>query len=342
MADVSDVESALVTLLSQIVYPTGTGNPSIVSAPCRIYRGWPVPANLDTDLKNGVINISVFPQANEQKTTRYPRRWQPLPYTTPQLQLIVSGNTVIVVGIPSSPLNAAIIVNGIGYVYAVQPGDTVITIATALAALINANTPAKSIGAVISIADAIPPSGSMSLSVSGPLSRRFGGAIFSSMAGYWPFRSMNFSLFGSWRKRFGGAILASEAAYFPTPQVHLAARVGAVVPTVREIRRQKRGFQITFWCSTPAFRDSIASACDNALAAIDYLSFPDGTAGRCLYERTAVSDKAELENLYRRDLFYSVEYGTTQSGSAAQIVTEIFNITGGCDPNSPPIKTFSI
>jgi hypothetical protein len=114
-----------------------------------------------------------------------------------------------------------------------------------------------------------------------------------------------------------------------------------VVPTVREIKRQKRGFQITFWCPSPEVRDVIVPPCDLALAETDFLSLPDGTAGRCLYERTLVSDRVEREGLYRRDLFYSVEYGTTQSGSAAQVVAQIFNITGGLDPSAPAIETFT-
>jgi hypothetical protein len=342
MADVSDIENVLAATLTQTIYPNGTGNPSIVGAPCKIYRGWPIPANLDKDLAAGKINISVFPQDNEQRTTRYPKKWYTLPFATPQLELIVEGNTITVAGTPSSPLNAAAIVNGTAYVYPVQVSDTVVSIATGLAALINVNTPATSEGAVISIDDAIPQNSPMELSESGPLSRRFGGAILASMAGYWPFRSMNLGLSGFWRKRFGGVIESSMAAYFPTPSVHLAARVGAVVPIVQEVKRQKRGFQITFWCPTPALRDAIVPPCDLVLANTDFLTLPDGTAGRLLYERTLVSDRVEREGLYRRDLFYSVEYGTTQSGTAAQIVAQIFSLSGGLDPSAPAIKAFSI
>lgn len=341
MADVSDVESVLTATLTQTIYPNGTANPSIAAVPCKIYRGWPIPAKLEADLAAGKVNVSVFPQDNEKRTTKYLPKWYTLPFTAPELELIVEGNTITVAGTPSSPLNAAAIVNGTGYVYAVQANDTLVSIATGLAALINENTPAVSEGAVITIDDAIPQNSPMELSESGPLSRRFGGAVLASMAGYWPFRAMNLGLSGFWRKRFGGVIESSMAAYFPTPSVHLAARVGAVVQTVREIKRQKRGFQITFWCPTPALRDAIVPPCDVALAGIDFLTLPDGTAGRILYERTLVSDRVEREGLYRRDLFYSVEYGTTQSGSAAQIVAQIFNVKGGLDPSAPEIEIFT-
>jgi len=278
MADVADIENVLVSTLAQTIYPTGSGNPSIVSATCKIYRGWPLPKGLDADLTAGIINVSVFPQANEQKTTRYPRMWQELPVTTPALTLTASGNTVTVGGTPSSPLNAAVLVNGAAFVYPVQPTDTLTSIATALAALVNANTPATSIGPVITI----------------PAAKQ------------------------------------------------LAARIGAMGALVREIKRQKRGFQMTFWCPTPALRDAIVPPCDAVLADIEYLTLPDGTGGRIIYERTAISDRVENEGLYRRDLFYSVEYATTDTQAAAQIVTELFNLTGGLDPNAPPLKSFSI
>ena len=64
---------------------------------------------------------------------------------------------------------------------------------------------------------------------------------------------------------------------------------------------------------------------DEALAGIDYLSLPDGTAARLTYEKTAVSDRTEREGLYRRDLFYSVEYATTGTQSVAQIVEIVLN-----------------
>ena len=279
MSDLSDVENVLVSTITQTVYPTGTSNPSIVTAPCKIFRGWPIPANLDTDLAAGTIDISIFPLQTEQKSTRYPKDWQELVNPgTPALTLTVSGATITVGGSPSSPLNAAALVNETGYVYPVQPSDTLTSIATALAALINVNTPATSSGAVVTI----------------------------------------------------------------TGAHQLVARVGGVGSIIRETKRQKRSFQITFWCPNPALRDAIVPPVDQALADLEFLSLPDGSGGRLLYERSTVSDRVEREGLYRRDLIYSVEYPTTETQSAAQIVAEIFNIDGGLDPSAPPVTSFTI
>jgi hypothetical protein len=275
MADLSDVSNVLVSSIAQIAYPNGTGSPSIVATACKIYSGWPIPANLDKDLAAGAINISVYPNDNEQKTTRYPKEWKALPVTIPALTLTVVGTTITVGGTPTSPLNAAALVNGAGYVYAVQSGDSLTSIATGLAALIS-------------------------------------GATSS------------------------GPVITIPGAY------QLTARVGAVGTVIRETKRQKRSFQITFWCPNPTVRDQIAAPVDAALADIDFLTLPDGTAGRIIYERSRVSDRVEREGLYRRDLFYSVEYGTTDSLTTAQIVAEIFNITGGIDPSAPAITSFTI
>ncbi|QEL18719.1 hypothetical protein [Limnoglobus roseus] len=278
MADLSDVENALVAAVTQAIYPTGTGNPSVANADCRVYRGWPIPASLDTDLAAGKINVTVFPLDPEQKMTRYTKDWQLQTLPTPALTLTASGTTITVGGTSSSPLNAAALVNRKGYVYAVQPGDTPSSIATALAALINADTPATSVGAVVTI----------------PAAKQ------------------------------------------------LAARVGAVGTVIRETKRQKRTFQITFWCPNPTLRDAIVAPVDAALAGMERLSLPDGTGGRLLYERSRVSDRVERAVLYRRDLFYSVEYATTNTQSASQIVAELFNLTGGLDPSNPAIATFTI
>jgi hypothetical protein len=341
MADVSDVEAVLTSVLTQQIYPSGTSEPSIVNTPCKIYRGWPIPANLDSDLAAGIINVSVFPQALETNVTKYQRKWLELPVAEPTLTVEVFANTITILGVPSSPLNVAAIVNGTAYVYAVQPSDTLTSIATGLAALINVDIEATSSQNVVTVEGGnLVPVPAMHLAESGPLSRRFGGALLGSMAGYWPFKAMNMAISGVFGKRFGGAILPSMAAYWPTPSVGITARVGVVGSVIRELKRQKRGFQITFWCPSPALRDEIVAPCDAFLAGTDYLSLPDGTLGRLRYERTAVSDKVENERLYRRDLFYSVEYGTTQTMSAPKVVSQKFVLSGGCDQDAENIKTF--
>lgn len=93
----------------------------------------------------------------------------------------------------------------------------------------------------------------------------------------------------------------------------IAARVSGIGSMAREVRRQERGFQVVIWSPTPALRDAAASVVDSGFAAISILALPDGFAANIKYQRTFTSDQSENEDLYRRDLFYSVEYPTTQT-----------------------------
>lgn len=151
MADLSDVENVLVSLITQIVYPNGTAADSAVGQPCRVFRGWPIPANLDADLKADVVNISVFPLDMEQNLTRYSPDWHELPDPPVRLTMSVTGQTVTIGGVTSCPLNAAILVEGKAYVHPLQATDTPTSIATALAALISVDTPATSAGGVVTV-----------------------------------------------------------------------------------------------------------------------------------------------------------------------------------------------
>ncbi|NPU23941.1 hypothetical protein [Bradyrhizobium denitrificans] len=75
MADLSDVTAYLATTAANAVYPSGSGQPSIIAPlDCRIFEGWPNPDQLDRDMqgltkdnpplpraKGPVPNVSVFP-----------------------------------------------------------------------------------------------------------------------------------------------------------------------------------------------------------------------------------------------------------------------------------------
>lgn len=159
MADVADVSSVLVGIISGLLYPNGTSLPPIVTPNVRVYVGWPVPEQLDADLRNVVgavptpiCHVSVYPLATEKNTTRYAQQWQTAIINIPTLNLLASGQTVTVGGtipMPNNPHNAVVFVNNVPYVYAVQAADSLRTIATALATLIGQG--ATSAGAVITL-----------------------------------------------------------------------------------------------------------------------------------------------------------------------------------------------
>ena len=251
-ADSSDVESALVLLVAQACYP----NPQGVAV--RVYRGWPVPAQLDADLAARIVNVSVYASDSESKATRHLPQWVELPPEAPQLVLTASNNAVTASGTVGR-YNACVSVDGKDYVYPVYLSDTPASIAQGLAALIPG---ASASGNVVTV-----------------------------------------------------------------PGANVSARVGGFGTAVRELKRQKKGYQVTVWAGSPELRDAVAPLADAALASVDYLPLPDGFSARLLYERSRQSDRAEKDGLYRRDLFYSAEFSTTQSQSAARVVSERQTIT---------------
>lgn len=268
MADISDAEQVLVSLLTSAAYPSGTASPSIINAPLRIYRGWPVPANLDRDLAAGVVNLTVFPRnAIETNTTRFQREFQVRDAGARTITATVSGRAITLGGTVTVPQNIGIRVGGLGladiFTYSVQANDTLTTIATALAGLVAVKyAGTTSTGPVITIP-------------------------------------------------FGGA---------------LAARIGGTGKVWRELRRQRRGVQITAWCSTPAQRDACAPILDS-LEQYTFITAPDGSAMRLRYNSSFTIELGEKENSYRRDWFYDVEYPTTEIQTAYEIITITENDT---------------
>lgn len=269
MADLSDVESALVAVIASALYPNGTGQPSAAGVPTLAYAGWPNAATLDADLAVGKAHVSVFPAAVERNTSRYPRDWQELPLLPATLTLTVQGQMATVGGAMPSPFAPHVfelMVNGLPHAYLVQPTDTLASIASALAGLLAADV--SGVGA--------------------------SGAVITLPAG----------------ARVG------------------AARVGVTGTMIRELRRQEREFRITVWADTPDHRTAVASVVDVALAQVDYITLPDGTSGRLRYHSTAEVDSQQKARLYRRDFLYSVEYATTQTGSATQVTQVQLNTSG--------------
>lgn len=256
MADLSTVETALLAIIQDAVYPNGTSNPSVVNADVRIYRGWPIAAQLDTDLAAGKCHVSVYSQQNmERNTTRYPRETKITARPVHTVTATVAGNDVTIGGTISTPQNVIVLCGtAFAFPYSIQSSDTPASIAAALAALIAASFPGTSAdGTVITIAGA--------------------------------------------------------------PGI-VEARVVGAFSTWTEQRRQERGIQITCWCPTPAARDVLAPAVDLAFAEIDWLTLSDQSACRIRYERTIETDVPQKVQLFRRDLFYSVEYPTVTIGTA--------------------------
>lgn len=137
MADQSNVEAAIVSIIANALYPQGDTAPSSVGYACKIYRGWPRSPNLDTDLSDNITNISVYTADSPVKNvTKYPRIWQTISPATGTLFVEMDGGVASFSGHCSTGQLAGVMVDGQTYSYAVQANDSPQTVASNIAALL--------------------------------------------------------------------------------------------------------------------------------------------------------------------------------------------------------------
>lgn len=110
-----------------------------------------------------------------------------------------------------------------------------------------------------------------------------------------------------------------------------AARVGVYGEAHKLVSQQEKGFQVTIWTDTDANRTLLAKAIQPVLADTAFLTMPDGYGARLICRSNVNSDRSQTQGAYRRDLVYTVEYVTTRSMEAPEIVvakTDIENPAG--------------
>ncbi|CAN7328838.1 hypothetical protein LJR084_001919 [Variovorax sp. LjRoot84] len=151
MADMTEVADVLVGLIAAAVYPNGIGQPPAGGVQAKIYQGWPDPGQLQTDLAAHIAHVSVFPSDKVKITTRRMPEWQQLVAPAPTLAAEVVGTDITLSGTISTPQAVALIIDGKDYAYGAQAGDTLSSIAAALAAQVAVDQAATSVGPVISI-----------------------------------------------------------------------------------------------------------------------------------------------------------------------------------------------
>lgn len=136
MADISDVEQTIAGSITAIVYPQGSSQGSIAGVTCRIYRGWPNSATLNSDLGSGVVNITITSDNDCGKTTtRYLQEWQ-YELVAPTLTASISGQSITVAGSANVGVVIGALINGYAFVYRIIAGDTPELVAANLCAVI--------------------------------------------------------------------------------------------------------------------------------------------------------------------------------------------------------------
>jgi hypothetical protein len=151
MADMTDVADALVGIIAAAVYPNGTAQPPAGGVQAKIYQGWPEPGALKVDLAQQIAHVTVFPSANVKITTRHVPEWQELIAPAPTLTAAAAGTAITLGGTVSLPQAVCLLVDGQDFAYGLQAGDTLASVAAALAALVNASRPASAAGAVVTV-----------------------------------------------------------------------------------------------------------------------------------------------------------------------------------------------
>lgn len=90
----------------------------------------------------------------------------------------------------------------------------------------------------------------------------------------------------------------------------VVVRTAAPGTVIQELERTNQFFCVTIWAANNALRVATSKLIRPALASVDYLFFPDTSCGRILYHSSRDMDDMERQNVYRRDISYSVEYAT--------------------------------
>jgi len=144
LADLSDVELALATIVTSAIYPNGATAASAIVLPggvnpnCRIFPGWPDPTRLDADMAASIINVSIFAQPGlEKNITAYPQVWVSQTKVASTITATVASNVVTIGGSITVGHYITLLIAGNVFSYAAKTGDTLASFAASLAALIN-------------------------------------------------------------------------------------------------------------------------------------------------------------------------------------------------------------
>jgi hypothetical protein len=108
----------------------------------------------------------------------------------------------------------------------------------------------------------------------------------------------------------------------------LLARVGGFGTAFKETKRQEQTVQIIVWANSPEARDAIESPIDSALSDSNNISFVDGSIGIIRSSGSMMTDQLQKADLYRMDLFYTIDYATTQTQQATEVIAPTMDLNG--------------
>lgn len=141
MATIDDIMDAVAALIAGALYPTGTAVPSVAGCHVKVYPGWPVDHKISEDMRLGVPHVSVFKGNTEAVFDSSLNEWREHSREAMTLTVTVDEGTqtIVIGGAYSTPQNVGALVAGKPFIVAAQENSTPITLAAALAALIDAD-----------------------------------------------------------------------------------------------------------------------------------------------------------------------------------------------------------
>lgn len=156
MADLSTVEKAMVTQVAAVLFPSVSYLPGakVASVPagmtCKLFRGWPIAADLDADMLAGRAQVSVFPEPGmSRNTTRHLQQWQTPAAGVPTLTVAVDGADVTFGGTGGAGQVAGLAIgaspNPVAYAYRLLSGDDPADVAAAFEAMIEGSSAAGAV-----------------------------------------------------------------------------------------------------------------------------------------------------------------------------------------------------
>ncbi|WDZ97980.1 hypothetical protein Herbaro_09425 [Herbaspirillum sp. WKF16] len=129
----------------------------------------------------------------------------------------------------------------------------------------------------------------------------------------------------------------AAGAVVTVPGAHeLVARVGVSGTMIRELRRQQKVFQITAWASCHDERDKLGAAIDQAIEPLLRAMLADGSLAIFHYRKSLQDDSMQKQRIYRRDVFYAIDYSTTQTTGGTSVIAPQAFVVGGVDVDTTP------
>jgi hypothetical protein len=141
--------------------------------------------------------------------------------------------------------------------------------------------------------------------------------------------------------KFPGTAAVGNVITIPTSQTVLVAAGGNGTAWM-ELRRQVVTFQITAWCPTPASRDIIGPFIKSLFANIERIALADSSFAWVTFGRSVISDDNEIQQTYRRDFLYNIEFPTTQIQTFPSIGAFAVDTTGGISPADTPAPVVTV